>query len=130
VYERMRRGAVDEEMLRSGRNYVLGQFPTQLESARQWARQLAELELYGLSREEVERYGPAVAAVTLDDVERVTARLYPDARDLVFVFIGDAAKIRSVAAKYGPVTEMRLADPVFAPPAPGADSTSARRPDR
>jgi hypothetical protein len=31
------------------------------------------------------------------------------------VLVGDAEKIRDAAAKYGPVTEMKLSDPVFMP---------------
>jgi len=33
------------------------------------------------------------------------------------VLIGDAAKIRELAAKYGTVTEMKISDPDFAPAA-------------
>jgi zinc protease len=31
------------------------------------------------------------------------------------VLIGDAAAIREVARRYGPVTEMKITDPRFAP---------------
>jgi zinc protease len=108
-------GAIDATALDSGKTYVLGQFPTQLETSPQWARQLAELEFYGLDRSYVEGYGPALAAVSLADAARVTAEVYPSADDLVFVFIGDAAKIRDGIRKYGPLTEMKLTDPAFSP---------------
>ena len=49
----------------------------------------------------------------LPEAEAVTADAFP--ADLVFVLIGDAAKIREAAAKYGPVTEMKLAQPDFSP---------------
>ena len=94
---------------------MLGQFPTQLETSPQWARQLGELEFYGLGREYVDGYGPALAAVTLADVARISADVYPAAEDLAFVFIGDAAVIREGIRKYGPLTEMKLTDPTFAP---------------
>ena len=45
----------------------------------------------------------------------VTADAFPRPSDLVMVLIGDAAKIREAAQKYGPVTEMKLSDPDFAP---------------
>jgi zinc protease len=108
-------GAIDATALDSGKTYVLGQFPTQLETSPQWARQLAELEFYGLDKRYVEGYGPALAAVTLADAARVTAEVYPSPDDLVIVFIGDAAKIRDGIRKYGPLTEMKLTDPSFAP---------------
>jgi len=43
--------------------------------------------------------------------------IYPSTDDLVLVFIGAAEKIRDVVAKYGPVTEMSISEPVFAPSA-------------
>jgi predicted Zn-dependent peptidase len=115
VYGKLKSNALDAAMLDSGVSYVLGQFPTQLETAAQWAGQLAQLEFYGLDRSYIEDYGPALAAVTLDAAARVTAELYPSSDDLVFVFIGDATAIRDVVGKYGPVTQMKLTDPVFAP---------------
>jgi predicted Zn-dependent peptidase len=87
----------------------------QLETAAQWAGQLAQLEFYGLDRTYIEDYGPALSAVTLAGAARVTADVYPSSDDLVFVFIGDAAAIRDTVKKYGAVTEMKLSDPVFAP---------------
>ncbi len=116
VYGKFKQGgAIDATALASGKSYVLGQFPTQLETSPQWARQLAELEFYGLDRKYVEGYGPALTAVTLADAARVSAEVYPSADDLAIVFIGDAAVIREGIKKYGPLTEMKLTDPTFAP---------------
>jgi predicted Zn-dependent peptidase len=115
VFARLKSGAVDAAALESGKTYVIGQFPTQLETAAQWAGQLAQLEFYGLDRSYVEEYGPALGAVTLDSAARVTADVYPSIDDLMFVFIGDAAAIRDAVQKYGPVTEMKLSDPAFEP---------------
>jgi predicted Zn-dependent peptidase len=116
VYGKFKQGAVDATMLASGKSYVLGQFPTQLETAPQWARQLAELEFYHLDRSYVEGYGPALASVTLGDVNQVTAEAYPSPDNLALVFIGDASAIREGIKKYGPVTEMKITDPTFSPP--------------
>jgi predicted Zn-dependent peptidase len=115
VFAKLKSGAVDTAALESGKAYVIGQFPTQLETATQWAGQLAQLEFYGLDRSYIEGYGPALGAVTLDAAARVTADVYPASDDLAFVFIGDAAAIRDAVKKYGPVTEMRLSDPTFKP---------------
>lgn len=115
VYAKFKQGAVDATMLDSGKSYVLGQFPTQLETAPQWARQLAELEFYRLDRSYVDGYGPALAAVTLADASRVTAEVYPSPDDLTLVFIGDASVIREGVQKYGPVTEMKITAPAFSP---------------
>ncbi len=117
VYGRFKAGAFDDALLESGKRYVAGQFPMELQTATQWARQLAELEFYGLDASDVEGYGPAVAAVTREDAARVAADVFPPADDLVLVFIGAADQIRDVVANYGPVTEMSITDPVFSPPA-------------
>jgi predicted Zn-dependent peptidase len=115
VFAKLKGGAIDAVALASGKAYVIGQFPMQLETAAQWAGQLAQLEFYGLDRSYIEDYGPALAAVTLAGAARVTADVYPPQDDLVFVFIGDAAGIRDAIVKYGPTREMKLSDPVFAP---------------
>jgi predicted Zn-dependent peptidase len=114
VFAKLKGGAVDAAALESGKAYVIGQFPTQLETAAQWAGQLAQLEFYGLDRNYIEGYGPALGAVTLESAARVTADVYPSSDNLVFVFIGNAAAIRDVVKKYGPVTEMKLSEPAFA----------------
>jgi predicted Zn-dependent peptidase len=113
--EQLKRGALAPEMLESARAYVLGQFPLQLETAAHWAVTLADLELYGLPKDYIEGYGPALAKVDLAETAAVTADAFPRPADLVIVLVGDAAKIREAAAKYGPVTEMKITDPDFAP---------------
>lgn len=106
---------VTADSLASARSYVLGQYPLQLETAAHWVAALAELELYGLDRAYIEGYGPAVRAVDLRAASRVIADAFPQPDDLAIVIIGDAAKIRAAAAKYGPLTEMPLAAPDFSP---------------
>jgi zinc protease len=113
--EQLKRGDLAPEMLESARAYVLGQFPTQLETAAHWAVTLADLEFYGLTKDYIEGYAPALAKVDLAETAAVTADAFPRPADLVIVLIGDAAKIREAAAKYGPVTEMKISDPDFAP---------------
>ena len=113
--EKLKHDALAPEMLESARAYVLGQFPIQLETAAHWAGTLADLEQYRLSKDYIEGYGPALTKVDLAETAAVTADAFPRPADLVIVLIGDAAKIREAAAKYGPVTEMKISDPDFAP---------------
>jgi predicted Zn-dependent peptidase len=113
--EQLKRGTLEQVMLDSSRAYVLGQFPLQLETAEHWASTLADLEFFGLGEDYIEDYGPALAKVDLAETAAVIADAVPRPTDLVMVLIGDAAKIRADVAKYGPVTEMKLADPDFAP---------------
>jgi len=113
--ETLKRGELKPDMLESARAYVLGQFPLQFETAAHWAAALADLEFYGLGKDYIEGYGPALEKVDLAETTAVTADAFPRPADLVIVLIGDAAKIREAAAKYGPVTEMKISDPDFAP---------------
>ncbi|MFO1426638.1 MAG: pitrilysin family protein [Steroidobacteraceae bacterium] len=112
---------VDAVQLDSARAYVLGQYPLRLETAAHWAGTMAELEFFGQDRSYIEGYGPALAAVGLDDARAVIADAFPSPDDLAIVLIGDAAKIRDVARRYGPVTETQLAAEDYLPasvPAP------------
>lgn len=112
--EDLKHGALAPEQLESARAYVLGQYPLQLETAAHWAATLADLEFYGLGKDYIEGYGPALSKVDLAETAAVTADAFPRPTDLVLVLIGDAAKIREVAQKYGTVTELKLSDPDFA----------------
>jgi zinc protease len=114
----LKHGALALEMLESARAYVLGQYPLQLETAAHWAAALSDLEFYGLGEDYIEGYGPALAKVDVAETAAVTADAFPRPADLVIVLIGDAAKIRDVAQKYGTVTEMKLSDTDFAPATP------------
>lgn len=111
--EHLHKNGVKDDMLLSARAYVLGQFPLQLETSAHWVAALTELELYGLDRSYIDGYAAAVEAVTPAAATRVIAEAFPPAGDLVIVVIGDAAKIRSVVAKYGPVTRTTIAAPDF-----------------
>jgi predicted Zn-dependent peptidase len=113
--EQLKHGSLAPDMLESARAYVLGQFPLQLETAAHWAATLADLEFYGLGKDYIEGYGPALLGVDLAETAAVTADAFPRPASLVMVLIGDAAKIREGVAKYGPVTELELSDPDFVP---------------
>lgn len=112
----LHQGAIDAATLDSGKRYVQGQFPLAFETAAQWAYQLGNLELYGFERSYIDGYSNALDAVTLADVKRVTSDVFPTSDELVLVVIGNADVIRSGLRKYGPVTEMKLSDPVFRQP--------------
>ena len=104
------------EMIDSARNYVLGQFPTRLETAAQLATQFAILEIYGLGTDYIDGYGDALTAVTVESIAEVVGEVYPAREDLVFVILGDAEQVRDGVAKYGPVTEMSVTEPSFRAP--------------
>jgi predicted Zn-dependent peptidase len=113
--EHLEREPLPPAMLESARAYVLGQYPLQYETAAHWASALADLEFFGLGKDYIEGYSPAVGKVDMSEAAAVTADAFPRPADLAIVLIGDAAKIREAAARLGPVTEMKITDPEFAP---------------
>lgn len=115
VLDRLHAGALTPEMIDSGRNYIVGQFPTILETAGQLAGVYATLENYGLGADYIDGYGEALAAATPESVAAVIEDVYPTADNLVFVILGDAEIIREQVARYGPVTELAISEPRFRP---------------
>lgn len=107
VLERLHAGAIDQAALDSGRNYRIGQFAPQIETAAQIASQLGELSLHGLGRDEIDGFASRLKAVDLESA-RASASVFAKSSDLAVVLIGDAATIREQAARYGPVTEHAL----------------------
>ena len=113
--DRLHIKGLNNELITSARNYIMGQFPPTLETASSLARMLAFLEQNGQGRSYVDEYGAALRRATPVTISNTIAEVYPTADDLVFVLIGDAAIIRDDVAKYGPVTEMPITAPRFRP---------------
>jgi len=112
VLERLHRTGPSEEELQSSKNYIRGQYPPDFETAGQLAGAAADLEFYGLDRDTINGFTQRTDAVTLTEAKRVIAKRYPR-KDLAIVLVGQAAKVRKIASKYGAVTEKRTADPGY-----------------
>ena len=115
VLGRLHEGGVDAEMLDSARNYILGQFPTALETAAQLGRQLAALEAFDLGVAYINDYGQALVSADTEAVAAVIDTVFPEPGNLVLVLLGDAEAIRERAGDYGPVTEIQITEPYFGP---------------
>ena len=113
--DRLDQDGLDAPALDSARAYVLGQFPPRLETNGALAARLNDLALHGLGREDVDGFAARVARVDGPAARATIDAAFPASADLVMVLIGDAARIRDDVRKYGPVTEMKLTDPRFAP---------------
>jgi predicted Zn-dependent peptidase len=114
---RLHQDGLDAAQLQSSQNYIVGQFPPTLETNGQIAARLADLLFHGLGRDDVDGYADRVSQVDVAAARASIAQAFPQPQDLTLVLIGDAAKIRDAVRKYGPVTEMKLTDPQFAPAA-------------
>ncbi len=117
---RLSKEGVAADALASAQAYVLGQYPLALETAANWAETIADMEFYGLDRTYIDGYAAKVGAVDAAATRKVIETVYPRSEDLVFVLIGDAAKIREQVKKYGALTEMPLQQPAFSPQASAA----------
>ncbi len=106
---------LNDEMIESARNYIMGQFPPSLETASSLAGMFAFLEQHGLDRTYIDNYGAALAEATPVSISNTIADVYPQTDNLVFVLIGDADEIRESVAKYGEVAELSITEPRFRP---------------
>lgn len=115
LLEELLDSGIDEEMIDSARNYVMGQFPPRLETAAQLAAQFATLELYGLDATYVDNYVASLGAATTEGIAATINDVYPSPDNLVFILIGDAGKIRDDISEYGPLTELSIQETRFRP---------------
>ena len=113
--DRLHSAGVDAATLESAKTYMLGQFPPTLETNGALAARLADLIAYGLGREDVDEFAARVSAVDGAAARRTIGQSFPLSRNLAIVLVGDASRIRGQVRKYGPVTEMKITDPRFAP---------------
>jgi zinc protease len=113
--DRLHADGLDAATLESARTYLVGQFPPTIETNGALAARLADLLLYGLGTDDVDGFAARVAAVDQAVAKRTIGQSFPVSRNLAIVLVGDAARIREQVGKYGPVTEMKITDPRFAP---------------
>ena len=115
ILKRLTEKGLTAEQLASAKTYVKGNYPPDhVQTIDQLSGALGEMELFGLDRNEVDQFFPRVDAVTLEQANDV-ARRYYRSDNLTFVLLGNASKIRDVAAKYGPqVVERSVKQPGWA----------------
>lgn len=109
--DNLRNKGLDADALTSSKQYVLGQFPLGLETAGQWASQLATLEQYQLGARYIDEYAAALSSVELADTKSVIAQVFPKSDSVQLVVIGKATTLREPLSKFGPIVEMKLSDP-------------------
>ncbi len=99
ILRRLHEKGITEAELKSAKNYIKGQFPPDIETSDQLAALISELEFYGLDEREVNSYYARIDAMTLDDARRVIRQYFP-LDNLVFVLVGKAEQIQTLAKKY------------------------------
>lgn len=125
LLKRLNETGITAGQLASAKAYLKGTFPpANLESADQLAARLSELELHGQNRGEIDDLFSRLDAVTLQQANEAARKYYP-ANGLTFLLLGNAAKVRQTARKYGPaLVEVPVTQPGFGFPM----ATGARTP--
>jgi zinc protease len=106
ILQRLHQKGLTAEQLKSGREYLKGQFPPQIETPDQLAPLLTQFDFYGLDEQEINDYFRRLDTVTLEESKRVIQKYFP-LEDLVFVVVGKAAEVKQALTKYAPKIETR-----------------------
>jgi predicted Zn-dependent peptidase len=105
LLKRLRAKGITAEQLASAKAYTKGTYPPRtVQTADQIANVLGEIEVFGLGRDEVDGFFARVDGVTLEQANAAIQKYYRT-EGLTLVLLGNAAKVREVAKKYGPVVE-------------------------
>ena len=114
VMDRVVTKGLTAEQLASAKAYVKGTYPLRhLETSDQVATMISDIEFFGLNKGEVDDLFSRIDAVTLDQAN-ATAKKYYGSKDLAFVVVGNASKIRDTVKKYAPeVREIAIKSPGF-----------------
>ena len=105
---RIREAPVEADELKMARDYLVGVFPLRFESSAQVAGALGGLVIHELPDDELDRYRPTIAGVTVEDVhDAAREHIHPDGASIVVV--GDASRFADqlVDAGYGKVKIVR-----------------------
>jgi zinc protease len=104
--DRIVKEPISEADLASAKSYLIGNFPTTIETPSQIAAQIGQVKRLGLDKSYLENYRKDVAKVTVADVQRVMKEnLHPD--KLAIVLVGDATAIKD---KVAPIASVALYD--------------------
>jgi predicted Zn-dependent peptidase len=109
VLKRLHKNGIDEQALTSARNYVKGQFPPDYETSGQLASLLTQMFWYGFNESFINNFQKNVDGLTLDKAKQIIEKYFPQDK-LQFIMVGKSADIKKIAEKYGPVTEVEIAE--------------------
>jgi predicted Zn-dependent peptidase len=103
---RIAKEPVTDAELEGAKSYIVGNFPTTIETPSQIAAQIGQVKLLGLDKSWLENYRKQVAAVTKADVQTAMAKhIQPD--KLAIVLVGDAGAIKD---KVEPIASVAVYD--------------------
>jgi predicted Zn-dependent peptidase len=114
VLDRLRAEGISAGQLQFVKNYLKGVYPAEnLQTSEQLAALLADLELHGFDRKEIDCLFERIDGVTLEQANAAVAKYFAPA-DLRFVMVGAAARIRETVEKYAAgAVELPIGAPGF-----------------
>jgi predicted Zn-dependent peptidase len=107
ILKRLHEKGITEEELKSAKSYLKGQFPPTIETSDQLATLITQLEFYGLNESDINNYYAKIDSMTLADARRIIEQYFP-LDNLVFVLIGKADEIQTIAKKYAPKLDTKM----------------------
>lgn len=110
--DKMREKGPTPKELSSAQRYLSGLYPVRVETNDALASTMAEVSLYDLGPEWIEKFRERVVGVTVEQA-RAAAQAHlppPEKHARTIVLVGNAAELTSVAEKYGKVTVVKPAD--------------------
>jgi zinc protease len=99
-FQRIREAPAEEGELTIARDYLVGVFPLRYETSGQVAGAIAGMVAHGLPDDELDRYRPAIAAVTADQV-LAAAQRHVRPEEAAVVIVGDADAFLGALADTG-----------------------------
>ena len=106
---KVRKAGITAPELKRAKTYLAGLFPMRLETNESLAAAKAEILLYGLGDDWIERYRERVHEVTLPRAKEVAAR-YLFAEPPVLVVVGNAEKAQKQVERFGKVQVVPLTE--------------------
>jgi len=105
---RIRTGDIETRELEDTKNYLMGSFPSTVQTASDIAGRLVDMELYDLPANYFDRYRENIGAISKHDVEHV-AEKYIDPDRVIIVIVGNASQIREPLGTLGmPIHELDI----------------------
>jgi zinc protease len=105
---RIRTGDIETQELEDTKNYMMGSFPSTVQSAGDIAGRLLDMELYDLPTDYFDRYRENIGTISKQDVEHV-AQKYIDPESVIIVIVGNASQIREPLGTLGmPIHELDI----------------------
>jgi zinc protease len=114
TYQRLWDKGIDATTLASAKAYVKGQYPPRFETNQQLSGFLSDMFISQVGRDQIDNFMRDVDSLTPEKAKQLVDKHFP--RDkLQMVLIGKAEAIRTIAAKYGEVTELDINADGFVP---------------